>query len=380
MYAINRFSPFFGLLAFLFAPLMLSLDDGAGGGGGGGGGEGGSGGGQGGEGSGGGGSGGGSGGGEGSGKGTLLSSGGGKAAGGEGGGAGGQGGQGGGGKPAGDGQPGTGGDPWFVGLWDKTGKIDPKRFDALPEGLKAHKEQFAKYQTADAFFHGIANLANLAGKKGLQPLPKDAPKEIVEERAALMRQLNRTPEKPDGYGVTKPKDMPDEHWNGEYVGGVLGILHKHAASPELVQELVKFDLEAAGKVRAGGEANYQTYLASQGEALKKEFGADYEGKLSLAQRAAKTAGLDLEDPQIGNNAAVIIALSKLGSMISEDRLVTGDGDGGKGGMSDRDKARDIVMNAGNPLHEAYHKPDHPDHQKAVDMVTNFNRAAAKKKR
>lgn len=372
MYSINRFSPFFGLLSFLFAPLYLSLDGGEGGGGGGGGDGGGSGGGQ------GGGDGGGSGGGEGGGgKPPTLGAGGGKPAGGDGGG----GGQGGGGKPAGEGQPGTGGDPWFVGLWDKTGKIDAKKFDALPDGLKAHKDQFAKYQTADAFFHGIANLANLAGKKGLQPLAKDAPKEIVEERAALMRQLNRTPEKVEGYGVAKPKDMPDEQWNGEYVGGVLGILHKHAASPELVQELVKYDLEAAGKVRGSHEANYQTYLKSQGEALKKEFGGEYDAKLSLAQRAAKTAGLDLDDPQIGNNAAVIVALAKLGGMISEDRLVTGEEGGDqRGGVSDREKARDIVRNPANPMHEAYHKPSHPDHQKALDQVEAFNKSALRKKK
>jgi hypothetical protein len=378
MYSINRFSPFFGLLSFLFAPLCLSFVDGGDGGGGGGGGDGGgSGGGD-----------GGSGGGDGKGAAadTLLSKGGG----------------GGDGTPPGDGKgtppgdgkgtppgdgkgtppPGTGaGDPWFVGLWDKTGKIDKAKFDSLPDHLKPHKDLFAKYETAEAFMVSLVHHQQLASKKGLAPLPTNASPEMKAERQALMRQLNGVPEKPEGYGIAKPKDMPDEHWNQEYVGGVMGILHKHNASPELVKELTAYDLEAAGKVRGGYDTQQQTRLANEGKALKEAFGNDYDSKIDLAQRAARTAGIDLQDPEVGNNSKVIIALAKLGAMISEDKLVSGDGgDSGKGGQSDREKAKDIVKNPANPLYKAYHDPQDSEHQAAVDTVTRFNTAAVRKKK
>lgn len=373
MFTINKFSPWFWLLACLFGPLYLSLDDGQGGGGGAAGGDGGAGGGQGGDGGAAGGQS-GAGGGQGAagagdaGKGTLLGSGGAP-------GAGAAVGAGAAGGAAAGAAAGTGtAEPWFVGLWDKTGKIDAKKFDALPDGLKAHKEQFAKYQTADAFFHGVANLANLAGKKGLQPLPKDAPAEVVAERNALLRTLNGTPEKPEGYGITRPADMPEGNWNGEYVNGILGILHKHNASPELVKELVKADLDFAGKIREGHSGAEAQHLAAQAAELKTAFGEGdaFSTKIASAQRAARTLGLDINDPAIGNNAKVIVALAKVAEMVSEDRLVSGDGKGG-GSMTDRQKAIDIVKNESNPLYKPYHDPNDPRHDEAVAAHSAFNK-------
>lgn len=218
----------------------------------------------------------------------------------------------------------------------------------------------------------MGNLANLAGKKGLEPLPKDAPAELVAERTALMRKLNNVPEKPDGYGIKKPDGVPDDQWNGEYVGGVLGILHKHNASPELVQELVKMDQDFAGKLRAGGEAAQAETLKKEGEALRTAFGSDFDKKLGSAKRVAATLGLDVNDPAIGNSSKLIIALSKVADMVSEDKLVSGDG-GADFGKGDREKALDIVNNPANPLHKAFHDPDHPQHAAAVEQRSAFNK-------
>lgn len=218
----------------------------------------------------------------------------------------------------------------------------------------------------------MGNLANLAGKKGLEPLPKDAPKELVEERQALMRKLNNVPEKPDGYGIKKPDGVPDDQWNPEYVGGVLGILHKHNASPELVQELTKFDGEFASKLHAGGEAAQAQALTKERETLQTEFGAGLSAKLNLAARAAKTLGLDPDNDPMFRTAAGVKAMLKVAEMVSEDRLVSGEG-GADFGKSDREKALDIVNNPANPLHKAFHDPEHPQHQAAVEARSTFNK-------
>lgn len=218
----------------------------------------------------------------------------------------------------------------------------------------------------------MGNLANLAGKKGLEPLPKDAPAELVAERQALMRKLNNVPEKPEGYGIKKPDNVPDGQWNQEYVGGVLGILHKHNASPELVQELTKFDGEFASKLHQGGEAAQAQAMAKEGETLKTEFGADYSRKIGLAARAAKTLGLDPETDPMFRTAAGVKAMLKVAEMVSEDRLVSGEG-GADFGKSDREKALDIVNNPANPLHKAFHDADHPQHQHAVEQRSQFNK-------
>lgn len=224
----------------------------------------------------------------------------------------------------------------------------------------------------EALLGGMGNLANLAGKKGLEPLPKDAPAELVAERQALMRKLNNVPEKPEGYGIKKPDGVPDDQWNGEYVGGILGVLHKHNASPELVQELTKFDGEFSQKLRAGGEAAQAQALNKERETLKTEFGAEFGKKISLAARAAKTLGLDPENDPMFRTAAGVKAMLRVAEMVSEDRLVSGEG-GADFGKSDREKALDIVNNPANPLHKAFHDPEHPQHQAAVEQRSTFNK-------
>src|SRR5512136_51210 len=166
--------------------------------------------------------------------------------------------------------------PYFVGLYDASGKIDKTKFDALPSHLKPYKETFAKYDSVEALLTGMGNLAQLAGKKGLQPLPADAPDKAKAERAALMRQLNSVPEKPEGYGMKKPEGLPDGVWNEEYANGVLGILHKHNASPDLVKELFDADQQMISSQIEQSQAAKVAFKTSQVEILKKEFGADFE--------------------------------------------------------------------------------------------------------
>lgn len=284
------------------------------------------------------------------------------------------------GTPADAGAPqAVGGDPFYVGLWDKTGKINKAAFDKLPDGLKAYKDTFAKYDTAEAFFHGVGNLVNLAGKKGLQPLPADAPEAVKAERAALMRTLNNVPEKIEGYGVKKPDGLPDEQWNPEYVNGILGVLHKHNASPELVKELVALDAQSATAMRAQGEAAKQAAYKQEVATLQKEFGAEFGKKIDLAARAARTLGLDPNDASVFGNAKVVSAFARMAEMVSEDRLVNGDASAGFS-KGDREKALDIINNAANPLHTAYHNTADPRHKQAVDQVTAFNKAAMARKK
>lgn len=329
----SRSHPLAWLLSFVM-PLMLSLDDGDGGGGGGSGGDGGTGGGD----------------------------------GGQGGGQGGDGSQGG----QSGGKPNT--TPFYADLYGPDGKLNHAAFDRLPDHLKPHVETFKKYQTVEALLGGMGNLANLAGKKALAPLPENASAEAKAERKALMRSLNGTPEKVDGYGVQKPANIPAEMWDDAYVKDVLGVLHEFDASPALVKKLLEVDARhTTSRVDRNGQSEAQAYAAEEA-ALRKAFGPQFNDKVDLAVRAARTLGLDPNDP-IFRNHKVVVAMARVGEMVSEDRLVSGDDKGGSG-MSDRAKAKDIVMNAANPLHKAYHDPNDPQHEEAVRTHSEFNKRAA----
>lgn len=278
---------------------------------------------------------------------------------------------------AGQQQQAAGGDAWFVGLYDSSGKVNPAKFDALPPYLKAHKDTFAKYQTVEALLGGFANVASLAGKKALAPLPPDASPEAKAERSKLMAQLNNVPEKPEGYGFKRPDSIPEAQWDQGYADGVAGIFHKHQISPEAAKELMDFDAKHAGammeKVQAGQTAN----AAAEAKALKEAWGDNYAKNVDLAVRGAKTLGMDPTDP-IFANAKVVQMVAKFAGMVSEERLVQGESSA-NAGMGDREKALDILNNPANPLHKAYHDSNHPQHAEAVAARSRFNQAWLDKK-
>ena len=256
--------------------------------------------------------------------------------------------------------------------------MNAAKFDALPAHLKAHKDTFAKYQTVEALLGGFANVASLAGKKALAPLPADASPEAKAERAKLMAQLNNVPEKPEGYGFKRPDSIPEAQWSQAYADGVAGILHKHQISPEAAKELMEFDAKHAGemlgKVQAGQAAN----AAAEAKALKEAWGDNYAKNVDLAVRGAKTLGMDPTDP-IFANAKVVQMVAKFAGMVSEERLVQGESSA-NAGMDDRAKALDILNNPSNPLHKAYHDSGHPQHGEAVAARSRFNQAWLDKQR
>jgi len=266
----------------------------------------------------------------------------------------------------------AGGEAWYVGLYDASGKLNTAKFDALPAHLKAHKDTFSKYQTVEALLGGFANVSSLAGKKALAPLPPDASPEAKAERAKVMAQLNNVPEKPEGYGFKRPDNIPEEMWNGDYVNGVAAILHKHQVSPEAAKELMAFDESHGLKIGEQSKAAVAQAEAAEAKALKDAWGADYAKNIDLAVRGARTLGFEPNDP-VFKSSKVVQMVAKFASMISEDRLVSGETTA-NAGMDDRAKGLDIMKNPNNPLYQAYHNPSHPQHAQAVETKSRFTQS------
>jgi hypothetical protein len=302
-------------------------------------------------------------------------------------GAGANGGQGGDAGAGAGGQAGGGGNPagsgtakaWFDGLYDTTGKIDPTKLEGLPADLKPYGETFKKYPTVEALMRGHANLAQLAGKKGLQPLPPGSPPEAIAERNALMRTLNNVPEKPEGYGIKKPDGVPDAEWNNDYVSGMAAVMHKHNLSPEAVKDLLAEDQKHATGLRSKRQADVEAYTASEANALKEAFGDQYETEINNAARVARTLGLDPQDASVFGNSKTVIAFAKMAKMVESDKLVTGDGPAGGFGKGDLEKARDVVHNKDNPMHKAYHDESDPRHTEVFSHVQTLYKNASRQK-
>ena len=218
---------------------------------------------------------------------------------------------------------------------------------------------------------GMANMSKLVGKKmDFSPLPDDASDELKAERLDMIRQINGVPESAEGYGVQYPDGFPEEMQNSERLGNYLKVLHEHNAPPSLVNALIQMDAQEAQAMHEASSQEFDRQISEEDARLRKEWGNSYEAKLDLAERGAKTLGIDTDSP-VFKSAEVKLAMSNLINIIGESKMVSGDSSGNLG-MPDREKALSIVNDKSNPLHAAYHDANHPQHQQAIETHSRFN--------
>jgi len=292
-------------------------------------------------------------------------------------------GSGGSGDPASSGEGGTGEEaaggtalPFHRGLYGEDGKINQANLENLPEELKPYKDTFKKYPTIDGLFGALGNAQTLIGKKGLMPLPADASDEVKAEHHERLREVLGVPEKPEGYAIQKPDNVPDDVWDPEAVSEAQVIAHKHNLSPEGMRELVQWDADRALKLAEAQEAKVQEGITQAKKDLETEFGADTERRRLQAQSLAKQVGIDIHDPILGNRADIISGLAKVAALLGEDKIGLPEG-AGSGNESPAAQARDIMVNPSNPLHEAYRSTGHPNHKSVLAKVVELSKLGSK---
>lgn len=264
-------------------------------------------------------------------------------------------------------------------FYDEKGDLVPDRLATLPEDIRGFKDTLGKYKTEADMMRGMFNMTKLVGSKQMQPLPADASDADKQARSDHMRIANGVPEKPEDYGIKRPDDIPEEAWAGDYVNGMVGILHQHNASPELVRALVDADIKEASSLRAQQEVTTAAHDKAQIDSLKEAWGGDFAKEADNASRVARTLGLDPANDPMFKSASVVKAFAKMMPHISEDSLVNGDTSGGSTGMTNTEKANDIINNPANPQHQAYWGPAGPSKEQAVAAVSSLYKAGSGEK-
>lgn len=282
---------------------------------------------------------------------------------------------GGGGSGGGDGSGGSliaGGDPpqqqqQPEGYFNSEGGFAEGWLDRLPEDFLPEEDRDAfrvhasKYKSPLDAIKSDYNKEKLIGRKSIGiPNEKSTPEEIAAYRKAV-----GAPESADGYQL-KPNQLPEGvDWNDDIAKPFAAIAHKYHIPQAAMSELVAAQLAMEGSRASSAVQAAQADLASGREELKKAFGSDFDASILLAQRAAATAGVDPRS--IGfNDPAVVKGFVHLAKLLSEDKLNAVPGAGGvhQGGAN---KAKDIMTNPSNPLHEKYRSGD----EETVALVRSY---------
>ncbi len=192
------------------------------------------------------------------------------------------------------------------------------------------------------------------------------------------------PEKPDGYKYDKPFFVsPDIEWDSGMEKEFLGVAHKIGLNSQQVQELVNWQ----GKWMENRASGARKQAEETMNALKKEWGSDYNNKMELGFRLLSNRegeldfnGEELVDfvnqTKIGNHPVFIKFISAIAPYFAEAGYIDGRI---AGQMSADDYEKKIVAMMGDKTHPL-NDLSHPGHNAAVEEYTRLQQAKLRAKK
>lgn len=185
--------------------------------------------------------------------------------------------------------------------------------DGLSEELRA-EPTLANINDIESAAKTLVHQQKMMGNR--IPLPK-----TDEEREELYTKLGR-PESADKYEIEVPQGY-EQYYPDQMVTSFKETGHKLGLSPDQMQGLIEWqkgsvDFQLNQEQMAG-----QTLGSQTEEALKQEFGGNYEKNMTAAKRALAVYGNEalaekLANPAIGNDPDLIRLLANAGKDITED--------------------------------------------------------------
>lgn len=251
------------------------------------------------------------------------------------------------------------------GFIQPDGRFADGWLDKLPGELDGYKPTLAKYKDFTSLAKSYGELQSLLGKKSSAvniPTEQSSPEEVAAFRKAL-----GIPEKPEEYQF-KPEQLPEGvDWNDEQAKAFAAIAHKHHIPPAAMKELAALQVatEAARAQEMGRQIEAE--LSQGKQALQQAWGQNFEKNLNTSARVAKSIGLDPNSPGL-RDPNVVQALFKFSQLVSEDKLITGEGSPSL--QPGRLKAKDIQTNPQNPLYARYQQGDPEIVQLVRGMLQN----------
>jgi hypothetical protein len=281
---------------------------------------------------------------------------------------------------------------WGKG-WIKDGAFDHAALDKAPEDFKGLRKQLETFKSPADLAKSYAELRKLSSDKGsslLEPLAKDAPQDLKDARMAAIRKAVGAPEKPEGYVIEKPKDLPDAAWDKDAIGKAAQIAHKYGVPSEALTELAHYEVQRSLEAARGQETAMKAMWEGQ-DKLIREFaakqGMDYATAKGFAENAGRKWGVEADSPLM-QNATVFALLTRLGKAGGEAPLVKGDtNEDNLASLTPETalKALEAIRDdPKNPLWAAYWNRDpenpkkekvHADHDKVVERVKNLSKLA-----
>lgn len=261
----------------------------------------------------------------------------------------------------------------FRAALDDNGAFKPGWEAGLPADMKESAAALAKYPNPEQALRGLVNAQKLIGAKtSLKPPAPDAPAADVEKYNASVRDALGIPAKIEDYKLTAPASLPEGvKVDDAQLKEFSALAHSLNITPSAAQKLMEFDMKRMAALNQSGQAKLGEFVKSQGAELQTAWGDKMQENIGIAKRTAEALGLDVNDPQLGNNAAFVKAMFSASKLIQSDKLIGTES--ATGGMTGSAGADDIRNNKMNPWHNAYHgKEGATRQQEALAVMKRLN--------
>ena len=174
-------------------------------------------------------------------------------------------------------------------------------------------------------------------------------------------------------------DQKPEDFEGSPVQKILNAAKEHHIPAEMMRNLVRSVTEIDASESSAASMNQEESLANAESTLRKEFGASYDKKLELANRAVlESAGNEMEEfrqlkladgTYAGDNPLLVRMFSRIGEFYSEDTFV-GEKSQKRFSMTP-DEARDRYEKLSRT--EARFDSNHPEHNATVRELDSLSK-------
>lgn len=230
----------------------------------------------------------------------------------------------------------------------------------LPEDLRGDKV-FEPIQDVPNLAKAYANLSHLQGKSVKIP-DAEAPDQEWDAFHSKIR-----PESPDKYEI-KPTQLPegleyDKEMESRFINEVA---FKAGLSNRQTQGIIDWWNNMVITLNAEAQKERE----ETGNALKKEWGRDFDGNTGLAKQAAiKLGGQEYADSFDGLDNGTKKILAQVGKMIGNDKLVSGS----SASVSAQEEINKIRQDPKHPFND----PMHPQHKQSIKDVLALYKQGAK---
>ena len=233
----------------------------------------------------------------------------------------------------------------------------------LPEDLK-NDPTLKNFKDVESLAKTVVHQQKQMGNR--IPIPK-----TPEEQMEVYNKLGR-PETPDNYEIIVP-ETHTEYLGADQIKEFTNVAHNIGLNNDQVKQLVDFQVKSIDAQAQRYQADIAVQKQQTEEALKKEWGHEYDLQVRNARRALQVYGdpeiNELMNGEAGNIPAVVKLFARLGKDVTEDMAQNTQNN--NLATSPLDAQQEITDIMDDPEHP-YHDGKHREHLQAVEHMRQLH--------